>query len=126
MKLHKLGFAMVIASGLLGSTATFAGNADFTIVNRTGFTMTAVYIAPANKKDWGKERLGENFLLENNRSRVIKFSDRAACVQNMVVFIDQGQKEPTDLTWEDLNLCEINKLTLKYNKAKNEVSFDYE
>lgn len=63
-------------------------------------------------------------MLSQNQSRLFKFSDKASCKQDMLVFFDDKTK--SDLTWEDLNLCEINKLTLKYNKAKNEVSYEQE
>lgn len=115
---------MLALASLLGSTAAIAGDADFTIVNKTGFTINGIYLSPSNKTDWGKERLGEGVFLQNGKSRLLKFTDKAACNQDMLVQFDD--KGSTDLTWENLNLCEINKLTLKYNKAKNEVSYDQE
>lgn len=124
MKLHKLVVAVTALAGVLGSTAAIAGDADFTIINKTGITITGIYLSPAHKANWGKERLGEGVYLEANKSRLLKFSDKASCEQDMLVQFDV--KGNTDLTWEGLNLCEINKLTLKYNKAKNEVSYDSE
>lgn len=63
-------------------------------------------------------------MLNQNQSRLFKFSDKASCKQDIRVYFDD--KATSELTWEDLNLCEINKLTLKYNKAKNEVSYEQE
>lgn len=124
MKLRNLAFVVAAVSAFLGSTAAVAGDADFTIVNKTGITINGVFLSPANKTDWGKERLGTDKYLKQGQSVLIKFSDKASCKQDMLVQFDD--KNSSDLTWEDLNLCEINKLTLKYNKAKNEVSYDQE
>ena len=125
MNLHKFGIAMVVVSGVLCSAPAVAGDSDFTLVNKTGITISGVFLAPSSKKsgDWGKDRLGDK-VLNQNQSRLFKFSDKASCMQDMSVSFDD--KNNSDLVWEDLNLCEINKLTLKYNKAKNEVSYDQE
>jgi hypothetical protein len=124
MKLRNFSFVVAVVSSLIGSTAAVAGDADFTIVNKTGITINSIYLSPANKTAWGKERLGEGKFLKQGQSVLIKFSDKASCNQDMQVHFED--KNSSDLTWEDLNLCEINKLTLKYNKAKNEVSYDQE
>lgn len=100
------------------SFAAFAGDADFTLVNGTGYTIREVYISPANKDAWGKDRLGDGDL-PNGRSKLFKFSDKANCVQDIKVVFDAGDAE---VTWEDIDLCEVNKLTLKYNRAEKSVS----
>jgi hypothetical protein len=104
------------------ATATLAGEADFTLVNRTGYEIREVYISAANRNNWGRDRLGDGSL-QHARSKLFKFSDRASCKQDiMVVFEDDNSK----VTWEDLDLCEINKLTIKYNRSTNTVSADAE
>ena len=40
----------------------------------------------------------------------------------MVVFDDDG----SDVVWEDFDLCQINKITLKYNRKSGTVSADTE
>ena len=124
MKLRNLAFVAAAVLGFLGSTAAVAGDADFTVVNKTGFTINGIYLSPTHQTEWGKERLGAEKVLKQGQSMLIKFSDKAKCKQDMLVQFDD--KSASELTWEELNLCEINKLTLKYNKAKNEVSYDQE
>ena len=102
----------------LVSVSAFAGDADFTMVNGTGYTINEVYISPANKNAWGKDRMGDDDL-PNGKSKLFRFSDKANCVQDIKVVFDKGDAE---VTWEDLDLCEINKLTLKYNRATKAVS----
>lgn len=118
MNLRKLGFILG-ASATLAANVAFAGDADFTLVNKTGYDIREVYISPANKNRWGNDRLGKNATLDNNKSRLMKFSDRAACVQDMKVVFNDSDAE---VTWEDLDLCEIEKLTIKYNRSTKQVS----
>lgn len=122
MKIRKLAMVAMFFSGLTASGIASAGDADFTLVNKTGYALREVYLSPAHKTKWGSDRLGNN-TLENNKSRLFKFADKASCVQDlMVVFDDDG----SDVTWEDFNLCELNKITLKYNRKSKVVSADTE
>ena len=111
-----------VAVVALSGGAAFAGDADFTMVNRTGYTLREVYVSPSNKEAWGKDRMGDGYL-DNGKSRLFKFSDKSACMQDIkVVFDDDG----SDVVWEDVDLCEINKITLKYNRKTGMVSADTE
>lgn len=122
MMIRNLVFSVLVGAGVMGSSTAIAGDADFTLVNRTGITINAVYLSPANKTSWGKDRLGEDTLV-NTRSRLFKFSDKASCKQDLLVQFDDKTE---DATWENINLCEVNKLTLKYNKATKKASYDAE
>jgi hypothetical protein len=118
MKLRTLGMILT-ATAALSAASVFAGDADFTMVNRTGYDIREIYISPANKDDWGKDRMGANGTLDNNKQRLFKFRDTASCKQDIKAVFDEGD---TEVTWSDLDLCEINKLTLKYNRATRTVS----
>jgi len=107
---------------LLSSSAAFAGDADFTLLNRTGYSLREVYLSPSNKSSWGNDRMGDKYL-DNGQSRLFRFSDKSSCKQDLkVVFDDDG----SEVVWEDFDLCEINKITLKYNRKSGAVSADIE
>ena len=118
MSFRKMAATIAAVCGLLVSYAVSAGDADFTLLNGTGYTIGEVYISPANKRNWGNDRLGEG-TLANNRSRLFKFSDKANCVQDIKVVFDDSDAE---VVWENLDLCEINKLTLKYDRGTKTVT----
>ncbi len=118
MTIRRLYASLLAGSISLISIQAFAGDADFTLLNGTGYTIREVYISAANKNDWGKDRLGEGDLA-NGRSRLFKFRDAANCVQDIKVVFDDSDES---VTWEDLDLCEINKLTLKYNRSTKVVT----
>jgi hypothetical protein len=118
MNLRKLSF-LLAAAATLAATDGVAGDADFTMVNKTGYDIREVYISAANRNAWGRDRLGDNATLDNNKARLFKFRDRASCKQDIKVVFDKGD---TEVTWEDIDLCEVNKLTLKYDRRSKAVS----
>ena len=115
----KLRHLILAVAATLSAGTSIAGDADFVMVNRTGYQIREIYISAANKNDWGKDRMGENGTLDNNRQRTFRFGNRAACKQDIKAVFDEGD---TEVVWEDLDLCEINKLTLKYDRKTKTVS----
>src|ERR1700730_7175559 len=61
--------------------------------------------------------------LDNNKSRLFKFSDKASCDQDLKVVFDDGDAE---VVWENIDLCTINKISIKYNRSTKMVSADSE
>lgn len=120
-------FKSLALSGLLLAATAFsstaqAGAADFTLINRTGYSISEVYISAANRDAWGKDRLGDG-TLGNGKQRLFKFSDSANCMQDIkVVFEDDG----SEVVWEDFDLCEVHKITLRYNRKTRQVSAESE
>jgi hypothetical protein len=114
---------MVLGAVLLACAGTaLAGNADFTLVNKTGYAINEVFISPSQKNNWGRDRLGENQFL-NGQTRKFKFGDSKNCVQDIKVIFTEDESE---VEWESINLCEVNKITLKYNRKTKEVSAELE
>jgi hypothetical protein len=104
------------------ANVAMAADADFTLVNKTGYDINEVFISPTKMDNWGKDRLGRN-QLSNSESRKFKFGDTKHCVQDIkVVFTDDS----SEVEWESLNLCELNKITLKYNRKTGDVSAETE
>lgn len=118
--MKKLSHQLLIGalSSILLSGAAIAGDADFTLVNRTGYDLREVYISPSHKNAWGKDRMGDN-LLENGKRRLFKFSDKSSCKQDLKVVFDDDASE---VVWEEVDLCELETITLKYNRKTGEVS----
>ncbi|MCY7345847.1 MAG: hypothetical protein LH614_06450 [Pyrinomonadaceae bacterium] len=87
---------------------------DFTLVNKTGVEIYALYVTPHNADDWGDDVLGID-TLEANRATDIVFSRREkAKLWDLRVEDEDGEF----IEWENLNLLEISKVTLYYNKGK--------
>ena len=83
---------------------------DFTLVNKTGFDIKAVYVSPTSKEDWEENMIQD--VLENGDSLDISFSPGQNTTKwdVMVVWTDDDSAY-----WRNYDLSEISKLTLFYN-----------
>ena len=108
---------LAVAVAMLAGSAA-AADADFTLVNKTGYSIREVYISPAKRNNWGRDRLGDG-LLDNDKSRFFRFRDAATCRNDMKVVFEDGK---TEVVWPNVDLCEVDKLTLRYNSRTGEVA----
>lgn len=108
---------MVAASGVQ------AQDADFTLINSTGYPLREVYVSPSKQENWGPDRLGDG-ILANGASKLFRFpKSQSACQQDLkVVYDDDG----TSSVWEGINLCEIDKIRLRYNRATDTSTATFE
>ena len=96
---------------------------DFTLVNRTGYELKALFVSPSKAERWGDDVLGQD-VLEDGKLANIHFSPKAqTCKWDLkVVYTD----DDSNAIWQGINLCEVDKITIHYDR-KNDVtraSFD--
>lgn len=97
-----------------GSTAQQGGAQDFTLVNQTGVEIDKLYIGPHDEDEWGEDILGQD-TLPSGQTLDIKFSrTEKAAMWDLKIEDKQGNS----IEWENLNLLEINKITLFYKDGK--------
>lgn len=97
-----------------GSTAQQGAAQDFTLVNQTGVEIDKLYIGPHESDEWGEDILGQD-TLPSGQSVEIKFSrTEKAAMWDLKIEDKQGNS----IEWENLNLLEINKVTLFYKDGK--------
>ena len=112
--IFKAALSAVALIALLSNSAS-AGDADFTLTNRTGYDIDSVYVVPSKQRDWGIDRLGKS-ILADGRSRFLAFNKSGnTCIYDLSVGW-VGYSASEDVVWERINLCEINKITLRYNE----------
>lgn len=93
---------------------------DFTLVNATGVEIDKVFISPHDKDDWEEDVLGQD-TLPDGQSVDIKFHRaETAPVWDLRIEDSKGN----GIEWENLNLLEINKLTLNYKDGKATAKID--
>ena len=94
---------------------------DFTLVNKTGYAIKKVYIGTASSKDWADDDevlKGRKF--PDGASFDIKFHPKATA-KKWDIMVEWADGSAND-EWLNLNLTKIEKITLKYNKAKDETT----
>jgi hypothetical protein len=103
----------VIAALSFVSGQALAQNADFTLVNATGYPISEVYVSPTKSKSWGGDILGKHTIGDGEAWKISFPQSKTQCVQDLqIVFEDDNSK----VVWEALNLCELDKLTLSYDR----------
>jgi hypothetical protein len=112
-----------LAVALCLSVNASAGDQDFILNNATGYTIDEVRLAPTGTDEWSKDVLGKD-TLGDGESWKINFAHSAeACKWDLkVVYTDDASK----VTWQDLNLCKINKITLHWSQKTGVSSADVE
>ncbi len=109
------------AASTASSPAPAPGAAqDFSLVNATGVEIDKVFISPHDKDDWEEDILGRD-TLPDGQSVDIKFH-RAETAPLWDLRIEDSKG--TGIEWENLNLLEINKLTLNYKDGKATAKID--
>jgi len=95
---------------------------DFTLVNKTGYGIKAIYIAPSASTDWGDNILEKT--LENSDELAISFDakEKAEKWDLRIEWVDGGDA----VTWKECKLTEITKITLHYDRDKDTTSADIE
>lgn len=90
------------------------GKQDFTLVNQTGVEINAVYVSPHDKNDWEEDVLGQDTLANGASVDITFHRDEKAAMWDLRIEDDKGGY----IEWENLNLLEISKATLRLKDGK--------
>ncbi len=103
-------FASTLAASafaLLASQPALAGNLDFKLINKSGFTLQEFYVSSARRERWGNDVLGQG-VLENGRSATVNFPvESDDCVYDIKMIFNDG-----DVLTDQMNLCETTSYTI--------------
>lgn len=119
MKHFALTIKIALAVALLATLANRSASAhegpqDFVLHNQTGVEIHSVFVSPHSAGDWQEDVLGQD-TLPNGQSVKIAFDDRDKHVHWDLRVTD---KNGNALEWYDLNLAEIEQVTIHWDAAK--------
>jgi hypothetical protein len=110
MRLSKLPLAALCLLATLGTSA-FANDADFKMVNRTGYQIDSVYVSHAASNSWGSDIMGKD-ALGNGESVNITFPHGgSACKFDIKVKYNDGDTAE----WGNVDLCEYETISLYWD-----------
>ncbi len=102
----------VAAMFCVAGAAANAADQDFTMYNETGYTIDKVFVSVVGKTTWGKDILGRGQLEDGNKVDITFKGGTDACQFDLkVVYTDDDSA-----TWSDLNLCDLSKIHLHYDR----------
>jgi hypothetical protein len=89
-------------------SAAFANDADFKLVNHTGYQIDEVYAGPHSSKSWGKDIMGNNALDDGETVNISFPHGGSACIYDIYVKYHDG----SDAQFDSINLCKFEKVSL--------------
>lgn len=109
-----LRFLPALALGFaFAGPAQAEGRQDFDLVNKTGYEISEVYVSPSKSDDWEEDVLGTGTLPDGNRIHIKFHRATQTCDWDLKVVytVDESTAE-----WEKINLCEVEKITIHYDR----------
>jgi hypothetical protein len=115
--------ASVLTTMIAAPLSAQEAKQDFRLVNKTGYELNAVFVSPSKSNQWGDDVLGQD-TLDDAAGVNIKFhATMKTCKWDLKVVYTV---DDSNAVWHDIDLCSVDKITIKYNK-KDDVttaSFD--
>jgi hypothetical protein len=87
---------------------------DFTLVNKSTYTVVELYVSPTTEDEWGEDVLGRDVLGDDEKVDIQFSRSETTCSWDLKIVDDEGD----EVTWTKLNLCEANEITLMYEDGK--------
>ncbi len=114
-------FFFALAIAVLSATSTFAADdRNVTVVNGTGYGIKFLGFNNPGDNDWSDNELGG--VLADGGDVYVKFNTAdKGCKWN--IRIDWADAGYPGVLWKDVDLCSIETLTLKYDRASDTTSF---
>ncbi|MBS0532787.1 MAG: argininosuccinate lyase [Proteobacteria bacterium] len=117
---------MTLAFGsMLPVAAQAEAKQDFDLVNRTGYAISEVYVSPSKTDDWQDDLLensDNNF--EDGEKRSVHFTRAGkTCKWDLKVVYDD---DDSSAVWHDIDLCEVSRITLRYNRKTDTTSASFD
>jgi len=119
MTLASVAFMCAFASSALAEEA----KQNFKLVNRTGYTISEIYVSPGKADEWASDILGKDNLDEGQTFNISFNRANKTCIWDLkVVYAD----DDSNAVWHDINLCQISKVTIKYNRTSEVTSASFD
>jgi hypothetical protein len=96
---------------------------DFSLVNKTGYELKALYVSPSKSDDWEEDVLGQD-TLDDGQAVNIHFNPKTkTCKWDLKVTYSD---DDSSAVWHDIDLCKVEKITIKYNRKNDQTSASFD
>jgi|SRR5580704_10831067 hypothetical protein len=96
---------------------------DFKLVNKTGYELKALYVAPSKSEDWEDDVLGQDTLADGQAVNIHFSPKTKTCTFDLkVVYSD----DDSSAVWSKIDLCTVEKITIKYNRKSDETTASFD
>lgn len=117
-----IGLSAAALSACLVAAPVAAGEQDFVLLNRTGYTIEQVYVSPSAKRSWEEDVLGDDVLVDGARTTIRFSRAEDACLWDLKAVYDDGETAE----WQGFNLCEVSVIAVSYDEDTGRTTAEYE
>ncbi|ARO54412.1 exported protein of unknown function [Methylorubrum extorquens] len=110
---------LLATAALAPNLALAQGKQDFTLVNRTGYQIDEVYVGPVNQSHWGQDVMGKDAIANGDTADITFNGGSNACKWDIKVVYNDGDESE----FRGVNLCDVSKVTLFWNRSAGETRF---
>jgi hypothetical protein len=117
--MKKLFLASILLAAALTASPAFAEDQrNVTVVNGTGYGIKFLGFNNPGDNDWSENELPPNSVLPDGNSVYVKFNTAdSGCKWNFKIeWADAGYP---GVVWNDLDLCRVTTVTLKYDRSSD-------
>lgn len=111
------GFAAMLAIG--APAVADDAKQDFKLVNKTGYELKALYVSPSKSDDWEDDILGQDTLADGQAVNVHFGAKTHTCKWDLKVTYSD---DDSNAVWHNIDLCTVEKITIKYNRKSDETT----
>eukprot|EP01037_Dinobryon_pediforme_P005502 gene5502-5557_t len=111
MRLTKMHAAVALAAGLAAALPAQASDADFKLVNKTGYQIDSVYVSPASSDSWGSDIMGKDAVPDGSFVNISFPHGGKACKFDIRVTYNDGDKAE----WSAIDLCQYETISLYWD-----------
>lgn len=116
-------FAATLTMVAAQTTSAQEAKQDFSLSNKTGYELKEVYVAPSASDDWENDILGTG-TLGDGASFDIKFHRaNKTCKWDLKVVYTIDN---TNAVWKNIDLCSVDKITIRYNKSTDTTTASFD
>lgn len=125
MRKFLLAIALMIGALTVGFGSAHAADAkqDFTLVNKTGYEIKSVFVSPNKSDDWEEDVLGKDTFADGEKWDIKFHRSATTCKWDLkVVYSDDN----SSAVWTNIDLCSVEKITIKYNRSSGVTSASFD
>ena len=110
--------AIVLALAALGVSPSQAADWEVTVVNGTGYSIKFLGFNPPGDDDWSENEIDD--VLADGESVDVSFDSDDDCRWN--IRVDWADAGYPGVLWRNVNVCDISKITLHYDRRTDTTS----
>jgi hypothetical protein len=111
---HLAAIGLMLGLGFVGVVPAQASDADFKLINKTGYQIDSVFVSSARSDSWGRDIMGRDAVPDGSSVNITFPHGGKACKFDIRVVYNDGDK--ADFT--NVDLCEYEVISL-YWDGKN-------